>query len=112
MGYTDEKDASRTIRTGFTDRIVVSHDTRELIERRFLMHESLYKGHLTWLIHFLQFDVHTSIFGSLQLTLYMFEDVFFWWHTDLVKILEVLVFFKIGNLVNTCVNATKEEVQE
>ena len=28
------------------DRIVVSHNTRELMERRFLMHESLYKGHL------------------------------------------------------------------
>ena len=41
----DEKDASRTIRMGFTDRIVVSHDTRELKERPFVMHESLYKGH-------------------------------------------------------------------
>ena len=50
MGFMDEKDASRTIRTGFTDRIVVSHDTRELMERRFLMHESLYKGHLAWLL--------------------------------------------------------------
>ena len=74
-GFTDEKDASRTIRTGFTDRIVVSHDTQELTERRFLMHKSLYKGYLAWLllinIHFLQFDVHTSIFGSLQLTVYV-----------------------------------------
>ena len=46
----DEKEASRTIRVGFTDRIVVSHDTRELTERGFLMHESLYKGHLAWLL--------------------------------------------------------------
>ena len=29
-GFTDEKDSSRTIRTGFTDRNVVSHDTQEL----------------------------------------------------------------------------------
>ena len=43
------------------------------------MHKSLYKGLLAWLfanIHFPQFDVHTSIFGSL----------------DLAKILEVLFF--------------------
>ena len=50
MGFTDEKDASRTIRTGFTDRNVVSHDTRELTEKSFLMHENLYKGHLAWLL--------------------------------------------------------------
>ena len=49
-GCTDDKDTSRTIRTGFTDRIVVSHDTRELTERRFLMDESLCKGHLAWLL--------------------------------------------------------------
>ena len=50
MGFTDDKDTSRTVRTGFTDRIVVSHDTRVLTERHFLMDESLYKGHLTWLL--------------------------------------------------------------
>ena len=60
------------------------------------MHESLYKGHLALglafaNIHFLQFDMHTLIFGSLQLTLYMFEDIFCW-DTDLVKIFEF--FFK------------------
>ena len=90
MGFTDDKDASRTIRTGFTDGIVVSHDTRQLMERCFLMDESLYKGHLAWLllIHFLQFDVNTSIFGTLQLLLYMFDDIFCW-HTYLVKNLEV-----------------------
>ena len=49
-GFTDEKDASKIIRTGCTDRIVVFQDTRELTERRFLMHESLYKGHLAWLL--------------------------------------------------------------
>ena len=49
-GFTDEKDTSRTIRAGLRDRIVVSHDTRELTERRFLMHESLYKGHLLLLL--------------------------------------------------------------
>ena len=47
-GFTDDKDASRTIRTGFTDRIAVSQDTQELTERRFLMDESLYKGDLAW----------------------------------------------------------------
>ena len=82
------------IRTGFTDRIVVSNDTRELTEKRFLMDKSLYKGHLAWLllIHFLQFNVNTSIFGTLQLILYMFEDIFCW-HTYLVKNFEVFVFF-------------------
>ena len=49
-GLTDDKDASRTIRTGFTDRIVVSHDTREITERRFLMDKSLCKGHLAWVL--------------------------------------------------------------
>ena len=46
---------------GFTDRFVVSHDTREVTERRFLMDESLYKGHLAWLllIQFLHFDEDT-----------------------------------------------------
>ena len=47
MGFIDDKDASRTIRTGFMDRFVVSHDTREFTERRFLMDKSLYKGHLS-----------------------------------------------------------------
>ena len=45
---TDDKDASRTIRMGFTDGIVVSHNTREFTETRFLMDESLYKGHQAW----------------------------------------------------------------
>ena len=49
-GVKDNKDASRTIRKGFMDRFVVSHDTREVIKRRFLMDESLYKGHLAWLL--------------------------------------------------------------
>ena len=48
MGLTDDKDASRTIRKGFTDVIVVSHHTREFMERRFLTDESLYKGHQAW----------------------------------------------------------------
>ena len=90
MGFMDDKDASRTIRTGFMDRIVVSHDTCELMERCFLMEESLYKGHFAWLllIHFLHFDVHTSIFGTLLLILYMFEDIFCW-HTYLIRILKL-----------------------
>ena len=29
-GFTDDKDASRTIRTGFTDRFVVSNATRDI----------------------------------------------------------------------------------
>ena len=53
-GFTDYKDASRTIRTGFTDRFWLGF----------------------FFIHFMQFDVNTSIFGSLQLILYMFEDIF------------------------------------
>ena len=45
------------------DRFVVSHATREVLERRFLMDESLYKGHLAWLllIHILHFNEATSI---------------------------------------------------
>ena len=54
--FTDNKDASSTIWMGFADRFVVSHHTQEFTERRFLMDESLYKGHLAWLvlIQFLQ----------------------------------------------------------
>ena len=48
--FTDDKDTSRTIRMGFMDRIIVSQDTRELTERPFLMDESLYKGHLAWVL--------------------------------------------------------------
>ena len=48
MGFTDYKDASRTIRTGFTDIMVFSHETREFTERRFLMVETLYKGQQAW----------------------------------------------------------------
>ena len=50
MGFTDDKDVSRTNRTEFTYRFVVSHDTGELTERHFLMDERLYKGHLAWLL--------------------------------------------------------------
>ena len=32
-GFMDDKDTSRTIRTGFTDRILLSHDTWEVTER-------------------------------------------------------------------------------
>ena len=45
----DNKDASRTIRTGFMGKFVVSHDTLEVTERFFLMDESLHKGHLACL---------------------------------------------------------------
>ena len=91
----DEKYASRTIRTGFTDRIVVSHDTQELTERRFLMHERLYKGHLAWLLLIYTLCNSMCIHKFLEVCslLYMFEDIFTW-HTDLGKTLEVLGFFK------------------
>ena len=46
-GFTDEKDTSRTIRKEFTARIVVSHDTQELTERRYTKKEAYIKG--TWL---------------------------------------------------------------
>ena len=96
MGFSDEKDASRTIRTGFMDRIVVSHDTRELTEKSFLIHGSLYKGYLAWLFLIYTFCnsmcIHQFLEAySLYSLLYMFEDIFCW-HTDLVKIVEVLVF--------------------
>ena len=58
MGFTDDKDTSKTIRTGFTDRFAVSHETWEVTERCFLMDKSLYKGHLPWLLlmQFLHLD--------------------------------------------------------
>ena len=57
-GFTEIRIPQGQIRMGFMDRFVVSHDTRELTERCFLMDESLYKGHLAWhlLIQFLHFD--------------------------------------------------------
>ena len=92
IGFTDDKDASRSIRTGFTDRFVVSHATREVTERHFFMDESLYKGHFAWLllIHILHFDEDTSIFllysiYCICLRIYFagifsqnFRDFFFW----------------------------------
>ena len=44
------------------------------------MDESLYKGHLAWLllIHILHFNEDTSMFGTLQHILYMHEDIFCW----------------------------------
>ena len=70
MGFTDDKDASRTIRTGFMNVIVVSHDTQEFTERRFLMNKSLYKGHQAWLSQIALSAVlgdPVVIFGNLQL---------------------------------------------
>ena len=67
MGFTDDKDASRRIRTGFTDVIIVSHDTREFMERRFLMDKSLYKGHQAWVSQMALSTVRgdpTAIFGN------------------------------------------------
>ena len=48
MEFMDNKDSSRTIRTGFTDRFVVSHGTWEFTKRCFLMDKSLYKGRFAW----------------------------------------------------------------
>ena len=67
MGFTDDKDASRTIRTGFTDGSVVSYDTREFTERRFLTDKSLYKGHQAWVSQMALSAVRgdpTAIFGN------------------------------------------------
>ena len=77
-GYTDDKDASRMIRTGFTDRFVVSHGTQEFMERRSLMDERLYIGALCLALAHTHFSEDTSIFGTLQHILYMFEDIFCW----------------------------------
>ena len=45
------------------DRFVVSHTPWEATERRFLMDETIHKGHLSWLLlmHILHFDEDTSI---------------------------------------------------
>ena len=76
----DDKDASRTIKTGFTDRFVVSYDTREVTERCLLMDKSLYKEHLAWLllIQFWHLDEDKLIFGTLQNIMYLFGDIFCW----------------------------------
>ena len=61
-GLMDDKDAARTLRMGFVDRLVVSQATQEVTERHFLMDESLYKGKFAWLLpHILHFDEDTSI---------------------------------------------------
>ena len=58
----DDKDAPRTIMMGFTDRFVASDPLRVVMETFYLTDESMYKGHLAWLllIHILYF-VDTSI---------------------------------------------------
>ena len=63
----EDKEASRTIRTGFTDRFMVSHTSWEFTKKCFLMDESLYEGHLAWflLIHILYFNEYISMFGIL-----------------------------------------------
>ena len=48
-GFADNKDAARTIGTGFRNRILVSHEAREVTERHFLMDEGLNKGYLALL---------------------------------------------------------------
>ena len=81
---------------GFMDSFLVSHNTWEVTERHFLMDESLYKGHLAWLllIQLLHFDEDTSIFGTLQfrVILYMFEAIFCWYIWS--KFLRFLFFSK------------------
>ena len=49
MGFTDDTDASRITRKGFTDVPVVYQDTRQFMERCFLMDESHSKGHQAWI---------------------------------------------------------------
>ena len=93
-GVTDDKDASRTIRMGFKDRFVMYYATREFMERRFLMDESLYKGHLAWLllIHILHFNEDTSMFGTLQHRYMPYKENRFCWHIY-SKNFETLGFF-------------------
>ena len=70
MGFTDDKDAARTIRMEFT--LVVSHDTWEFMEICFLMNESLYKGYQAWVSQMALFAVRgypTAIFGNLTAAL-------------------------------------------
>ena len=47
MGFTDDKDVSRTIRMGFMDSIVVSHNTKQLTEDAFPRTKVYVRG--TWL---------------------------------------------------------------
>ena len=88
--FTDEKYTSRTIRVGFMDRIVVITTLGILRKDTFSCPKAYIRGTFANL-HLLLFVVHTSISGSLQLILYMFEDIFCW-HTALVKSLKVLTF--------------------
>ena len=95
MGFTEGKDVSRTIRAGFTDTFVVSHSTQELTERCFVMHKTLYKGHLAWLLLLYTFGnsmCKHQFLELLQLILYMFEDIFCW-HTYYPKIFQTLFLF-------------------
>ena len=95
MGFTDGKDVSRTIRTGFTDTLVVSHSTRELTERRFVMDKTLYKDHWAWVLLIYTFAnsiANINFRKLLKLILYMFEDIFCW-YTYYPKIFQTLFFF-------------------
>ena len=102
LGFMDNKDASRTIRTRFMDRFMVTpRHTREFTERRFLMYESLYKGRLAWLllIHILYFNEDTSMIGTLQHRYMLYTENIFCWHIY-PKNFSDYFFFKIGSLVN------------
>ena len=66
---------------GFTDTLnfVVSHSTRELMERCFVLDKTLYKGHWAWLLLIYTFGnlmCKHQFLEILQLILYMFEDIF------------------------------------
>ena len=69
MGFTDGKNVSRTIRTGFMDIFSVSHSTLKLMERCFVMEKTYMRAPLLGFcyIHFWQFNVKTSIFGTFTI---------------------------------------------
>ena len=94
MGFTDGKDVSGKIRTRFTDTFLVFHNTREPMERIFVMNKTQYKGHLAWLLLIYTFGnlMGKHLFLTLHLILYMFEDIFCW-HTY-PKIFQTYFFLK------------------
>ena len=90
----DDKDTSRTIRTGFMDRFVVSHGTREFTERCFLMDESLCKGTLVGFCSY-TFCVSMRIHQCLELS-----SIYCKCRRIYFAGMFTEKFFKIGSLMN------------
>ena len=81
---------------GFTDRILVSHYTREFTERCFLMYESLYKGYLAWLLLIYTLCNLMCIHQNLEVYSLHCICMRIYILSNLVKILDVFLNRKFG----------------